>query len=140
MVAILKTHDYKVKISLQVYNNNLLISVSNNYKIHPKEIELLDERIQLARQIKNVKQLFKKDISTHEGSGYGIIVIFLILKKYGLEKLGFKLNVKDDQTKITIALPLARIFEKEQHFISKRISVEIDKIPVIPQHIKKLIR
>lgn len=131
--------DLKVKISFKIFNDNIIITISNNFKISQDEIKLMDEAIHRARTCKNLKDAYKYPaMSTREGRGFGLITVLLFLRKYRLDKNCFKINILSNETKIIINIPYLKVSESEEEFIAEEISTAIETIPMIPEHVREL--
>lgn len=131
--------EYKVIITIKVYNENIIISISNNFKITRDEISNIDEAIHIGRVSRSLKDVFRtSSLKTKEGRGLGLITSILLLRKYKLERDYFKLNIKENETRFTLTIPYLRITEKEEILIAEEVAKVIETIPMIPEHIREL--
>ncbi len=131
--------DLKVKVSFKIFNENIILTISNNFKISPEEIKLMDEAIHRARTCKNLKDAYKYPaMSTREGRGFGLITVLLFLRKFRLDKNSFKINILEKETRIIITVPYLKVSEAEEEFIAEEISTAIETIPMIPEHVREL--
>ena len=135
---IVKREGLKVKISMQVFRSQFILTVSCNYPIHIKEADSIHEKMSQAGNLKNIQDVFLKRSSVAGGTGSGIIVILLLLRKYGLDKDFFKVNIKKDQTLFRVTLPLSLVTEEQQEIIAEELAREIDRVPIIQTHIQEL--
>lgn|GEM_PF-193833 len=140
-IELIKNHKFKIKIYFKVFSDNFTVSVSNNYKIHPEEIKMIDLFVQKSKQCKNLKDAYKLiNIDTRQGRGLGIITIMLFLRKFGISTKFFKLNIKDDESTIKIIIPFNIVSHEDEIAIAEEISKDIDTIPMMPENIQELKR
>lgn len=138
LIEMLKKTDYKIKFMFQIVNDNLIISVINNYKIHEAEIDLINECLLRAKTLNNLKDIYKLPIKTKEGDGLGLIIVFLFLKKMGLGREYFKVNIEENKTTVKIIIPFIMVTKEEEERIAEELVKEIDSIPMIPENINRL--
>ncbi len=132
------SNKYKIKIAFSVFNDSLTISVINNYRIHEAEIDLINECVSRAKTLNNLKDIYKLPVKTREGDGMGLIIVFLFLRKMGLGKEYFKVNIEQNQTTVKIIIPFVMVTPEEEEKISEELVKEIDSIPMIPENITRL--
>jgi putative nucleotidyltransferase with HDIG domain len=140
MLEDLRQEDFKIKIGFQSFNNTLVLSISNNFKIHGEEIRLINEAIYNSKRLGNLKDAYKRPVKSMEGDGLGIIMTFLFFRKIGLPRENFKMNVKENETVIKITVPFSFVSKEEEQTIAEEIAKEIDTIPMIPENINRLRR
>ena len=138
LIEMVKKSNYKIKVSFKVFQDTLTVSVINNYKIHDEEINLLNECLLKAKSLKNFKEAYKLPINTKEGDGFGLIIVFLFLRKMGLGKEYFKVKIEDDKTTVKVNIPFTFVTPEEEEKISEELVKEIDSIPMIPENINRL--
>lgn len=124
-----------IKIDMNVANNNLVISIMNNTPIIKIEKERILNKIQNARVINDLEEAITKVIDREEGSGLGLIIVLLTLKKIGVNEHGFEVLTSENNTEIRIKIPLNIVGKFEEEIISETAVKLIDEIPPFPQHI-----
>ncbi|OHD08035.1 MAG: hypothetical protein A2086_07395 [Spirochaetes bacterium GWD1_27_9] len=127
----------KIRVTFQIYNEEFIIAISNNYRLHKEEIKQINDQIQAGRKASNLKDVYKSLEFSKNKNNYGLIMILLFLKKFGIEK-SLKLNILDEESKFIITIPLNIISENDQQKLAEEIVKEIDRIPKIPEHISEL--
>jgi len=128
----------KIKTSFQVLNNFLNIKITNNIKIHPEEIKLINEAVQKARKCNNLKDIYKNTIDTKEGKGEGIVLSLMLMKKFNSTLENFKVKITDNETTFSISLPFSAITDSEKTHVSEELLKEIDNIPLMPENVNML--
>ncbi|HPO49297.1 MAG TPA: HDOD domain-containing protein, partial [Spirochaetota bacterium] len=133
----IKSKNSKIRVTYQVFGGELIITASNDYRLHKEEIKEINEQIQTGKKNINLKEVLKLKEYSLEQKKYELIAILLFLKKFGIEK-SLRLSVSDNESKFVLAIPLNSITEDDTIKLSEEIVKEIDKIPQIPEHIKEL--
>ena len=137
-VEIVHDLNLKVCVQFQVLNNNLIISVINNYKIHANESKNINERFKIGFEINDLKEARSQNLKTPEGKGLGLIIIIFLMRQLGLDQNSLHLDVKENKSIFKIVFPVTKIREKEGHKIANILAKEVDKIPILPESIVKL--
>lgn len=131
-------HTY-IKIDFKVEDtNNFVVSVTNNVSLLPVEKSRIIEKIEKAKTINNMEVDFSKLLDEEEGSGLGIIIILLTLKKLGLSSNNFKVISDSSKTTVEVVIPFSSKKIFEDSIISEEVIKFIDELPPFPQHITEL--
>lgn len=132
-----RTMNLLIKVVFQIFNDYLNISVINNFKLHPEEINLLDKNVLAAKTISDIKKLYNSHLSEQESESTRIILIVLLLKKLGVADQ-FSVNIKENESIIKLSIPFYLLKEEKHAVLSEEIVKSIDSIPLIPDSIRKL--
>lgn len=94
-----------LKLSLSVTEDILTVCVSNNTKITPFEYQRIQDKLGMAKQYKNMEEALSC-VDQTEGSGLGLIITVLMLKELGLDETNLKFEINDDETVVSVVLPV----------------------------------
>ena len=138
LITVLQETDFNIKVSFTISNEMLIIQVINNFRIHDEEIRMLNDSIYKAKRLSNLKDAYRMPIQTREGDGFGVITIFLFMRKIGLPIENFRINIQENKTSIKLNVPFSFISQEQEEKVSEEIVKEIDTIPMIPDNINRL--
>ncbi|PKL15368.1 MAG: hypothetical protein CVV50_00365 [Spirochaetae bacterium HGW-Spirochaetae-6] len=127
-----------VRIEMYQQDDFLFITITNNCELLPVEKSRISEKFEKANEYENIHDLMLKNIDSTEGSGFGLILIRLMLKKLGMGSDSIKFHSEPGKTYFKLRLPLLGPDDEEKNFIADIITEEIDHIPQIPEHILQL--
>lgn len=130
-------HTY-VKIDFTVENRVIVVSVTNNTPLIEIEKKRILEKINNAKSITSFEEATTKLIDTEEGSGLGLTIAILLLKKIGLSHNIIEICEIDGKTEVKVKIPMAVKNTIEQSIISEEVASVIDELPPFPQHILEL--
>ncbi|HBD94225.1 MAG: hypothetical protein A2015_02670 [Spirochaetes bacterium GWF1_31_7] len=133
-----KKSDMKIKIRFHNDNEDFIISIINNYKIHDEETDAITDNISTGRKLTNLSLLYKNHLLDSKTNDEGLVVAVLLLKKIGLKNGGLKVNIGKEETKFSITVPLVTLSETDDITISEEIIKEIKDIPMLPDNLKEL--
>jgi hypothetical protein len=98
-------HGLYVKIILQMKKNKILIEIRNNAEIAEFEIMRIKNKLLLAHQFDSLEEAMT-EIDDSEGSGLGLIILTLMMKKLGFNRECFKIEKDGKETVASIKIPL----------------------------------
>lgn len=127
-----------IRLEFTTYKDRIIISVINNYQLHPEESEMINKRILLAKELDSLEKAYMHKLKNREGEGLGLVVTMLLLKKLGFTGNNFKIESIENETRFMLTLPIADIKEVKRYELAGRIAREVDNIPMIPEHIQEL--
>ncbi|MCG8572772.1 MAG: HDOD domain-containing protein [Spirochaetes bacterium] len=127
--TLVKKTGFFVKIELVLKNDVFKILVTNNNKILSTEKDRVQQRIKLSTKFKTMDEIFSTGLDTQEGSGFGIILSLLIMKKIGLDKSFFKLNESEDATTFEISFPIDVLNTEKNNILTIALIKEIEYVP-----------
>jgi hypothetical protein len=76
----------QTKISFEPNADRLIVRVSNNFALLPKEEERIREKFQLARGYNSLPQFFVNHADETEGAGLGITLVGILMSQYGMDR------------------------------------------------------
>jgi hypothetical protein len=103
-----------IKLVLQMKEEIVYIEVRNNVKITEIELKRIEEKILQAKKFNNLEEVITQVIDTTEGSGLGLIILLLMLKKLGIQKENLEIQGGEQETVVKIILPPEEIEEIEE--------------------------
>jgi putative nucleotidyltransferase with HDIG domain len=131
-----------IKFFLQLRRNTIYIEVRNNVTANRFEHIRIHDKLARSRQYNNMEEVLSQSLVDSEGSGLGLIVLILILKKMGLEEECFNFKVKDTYTTASLSIPLDEANVEQYFMLSKTIAASVNSLPQFPEniiHIQKLV-
>lgn len=134
----LKVNKHYIKIKIKILEGSFKLTVTNSSELLEIEKHHIIENISLARKFNTINEVYKKTNSYNEGSGYGLILIILLLRKLQLQDMNLKYTSKDGTTSFCLELPLDLISQEEGEIIADEIVKEIDSMPQFPDNIQRL--
>ncbi|MDR2608634.1 MAG: hypothetical protein LBC57_09610 [Treponema sp.] len=102
-----------IKLMIQMKEELLNIEVRNNVKITEAELRRIEEKFLLAKKFNSMDEVITQVMDTTEGSGLGLIILILMMRKMGIDKENLRINNGEQETVVKIALPLEAISPEE---------------------------
>jgi hypothetical protein len=102
-----------IKLIVQMKGEILNIEVQNNVKITEAERRRIEEKFLLAKKFDNMEEVVTQVMDTTEGSGLGLIILILMMKKLGIGKANLNIDCGEHETSVKIILPLEKICPEE---------------------------
>jgi hypothetical protein len=100
-----KEHGLYIKVILQMKRNIILIEIRNNAEIAEYEIKRIKNKLSVARTFNSMEEAMA-EVDDSEGSGLGLIILVLMMKKLGFSRNCFKVAKGDRETVASIEIPL----------------------------------
>ena len=94
-----------IKLILHSKNNNITIEVRNNTAITMEELDRIRGRLVKAREYDEMEDALIHMLDDSEGSGLGLVMLVIMLKKLGLEANAFDILKTDSETIARIVIP-----------------------------------
>ena len=135
-----KKIDLYVQAYFKIKDSFLFIVISNNSPLLPVERERILSKIKRAKEFRSIEQTFHTLIDNSEGAGLGILILILMFRKIGISEKHIEFISDEDLTHVKIDLPLSLIIREEGEKLSEEVVKEIDSIPPIPAHIRKIMQ
>ncbi|HOF01211.1 MAG TPA: HDOD domain-containing protein [Spirochaetota bacterium] len=130
-----RSKGYYVRIVFEIRNEFFNIHVKNNVEILDEELKTIEERKKMAKEFKTVDEAMSIVLNNPEGSGLGIIISALMLKKLGLNQDSLNFFYDGSDTVASISIPLSLITEEHITAVNELILSEIENIPHFPENI-----
>lgn len=131
-------NNHFIKISIKILENSFEITVKNSSSLLEIEKHHINENIALAKRFNTINEVYNKTNSYNEGSGYGLILVILLLRKLQLQDMILKYSTEEGVTIFSLELPLDLISQEEGEIIAEEIVKEIDAMPQFPDNIQRL--
>ena len=131
-----------IKIILQVKRNTINVEVRNNAPAARNEQLRIHDKLARARQYANLEEALNQTQSDTEGSGFGLVILALMLKKIGLTDDCLTYKATKKYTIAGISIPLDEATIENLSMLSDTIVENINSLPQFPEnvlHIQKLI-
>jgi len=99
-----------IKLIFYIEDNTFHIEVRNNAAITHAELTRVYERLAHSHQYSNLEAALAQPLDDSEGSGLGLVILALMLKKMGLNENHFKIHGTKKETIAQLSIPLNNIF------------------------------
>lgn len=129
-----------IKVSLWAKNSRIRIDVKNNCKLTVFEFKRIHDKLCRAQQYKNMQDAMNTIVDETEGSGLGLIIMILMLKKIGVTEDDYSVLVDDNETDVRIELPFSSKTKENFDEISKKLISLINELPSFPENIVNINR
>jgi putative nucleotidyltransferase with HDIG domain len=124
-----------IKFILQIKRNMILIEIRNNIKLTKIEQIRIHDKIARSRQYNSLEEALAQKVDDSEGTGLGLIILILMLKKIGLDDEHFNFNSTDKYTSAAISIPLDKTTVENISVLSDEIVNNINELPQFPENI-----
>jgi len=106
-----------IKLILQIRENTFYIEVRNNAAITRAELTRVYERLARSHQYNDFEDALAHPLDDSEGSGLGLVILALMLKKMGLTEDHFAISSSKTETIAQISIP----FDNVHYLLTKRM-------------------
>lgn len=129
-----------VKVIFLVRQRNLHLIVRNNCLATPSEVKRIRERINSARSVLELMQVYNHAKDNSEGAGLGILMVLLMVRNMGVSENAcrYTFDEKTGETTTQLSIPLDTVPQETQETVTKRIADAVGDIPPFPENIHKL--
>lgn len=134
----LEEKEYYVKVNIKIKESSLEITVENNSALLEIEYKNIKSNISIARKFNTINELYKNTNSYNEGSGYGLMIVILLLRKLQLRDNDLKYRSENGKTTFNLSIPLDLVSQTQGEIITKEIVKEINSMPQFPDNILRL--
>jgi len=124
-----------IKVILQIKKNIIFIEIRNNVKAAKTELLRIQDKIARSRQYNCLEDALNQIFDDLEGSGLGLVILVLMLKKIGLDDEYFSIRTTDNYTSAAISIPLDQATLKNISVLSDEIVKNINDLPLFPENI-----
>jgi putative nucleotidyltransferase with HDIG domain len=124
-----------IKLVLQLKQNAIHIEVRNNVPLIKSELIRVHDKMNRARQYKNLEEALSQVIDDSEGAGLGLVIMLLMLRNIGLGEECFDLLATEKETVSKLIIPLNKTHVESLNSISRIIVKNIDSLPQFPENI-----
>ncbi|MCX7679285.1 MAG: HDOD domain-containing protein [Spirochaetes bacterium] len=130
----------KIRVQIQKSEKGILITVTNNTPILPKELERIQLRMAKARQYNDFSEAYEEMYDSTEGAGLGIVLVTLLLKNSGIGVESHTITSDGSSTTCKLLIPKTIRPEEITTKIKKQIIQQVEGLPTFPKHILELQR
>ena len=133
-------NDLHLKVTFLIRNNVLYLSVRNNCAINSFELERIRQQVTKSWQVETIQEIFDSSLDGSEGSGLGLATLVLILKKMGLNENSLEIGSDNQETSVTLRIPVRTVKFEMVDQITEEISSVVQSIPPFPENLQRLYR
>ena len=124
-----------IKIVMQYSAGDFIIEVRNNSELTEIEYNRISEKIENSKNYTALEEVLPEEFNDNEGSGLGLIISLLMLRKIGMPDENFSVDVGNGETIIRIAIPMIGIPPASIYSFSKQVTSYIEAVPRFPDSI-----
>ncbi|MBN2159272.1 MAG: HDOD domain-containing protein [Spirochaetes bacterium] len=134
----LRDSRYRVTLKMRNREGGLDVSVVNNARVLPGELERIRYRMRKALEWNNFVEAYENMYDATEGAGLGIILSVMLLKNAGLDAEVF--NVIPDEGSMTISLRIPPELKSIEitSSIKSQILEDVNSLPTFPENVLEL--
>ena len=129
-----------IKIILQVKRNTIILEIRNNVVANKIEQLRIQDKMARSRQYTSLDDALEQVLDNSEGSGLGLIIILLMLKKLGLDDNAFIFRTTDKLSIARISIPLDQVLIDNISVLSREVADNINNLPQFPENIMRIQR
>jgi len=100
-----------IKLILQIRENTLYMEIRNNVTVTHAELTRIHDRLAHSHQYHSLEDALSQVLDYSEGSGLGLVILTLMLKKMGLNKDNFAIYSNEKETIAQLSIPLDHVIE-----------------------------
>ena len=127
-----------IKLVVQKRNKKMKIEIKNNSPLTIYEYKRMHDKIARAGKYESVEDAFSQILDASEGAGLGIIIMILMLRKFGLSEQNFQFFTENGETITRIILDLSLSYQNQLNVASKEIVNSINTLPHFPENIQRI--
>jgi hypothetical protein len=101
-------HGLYIQLKLWKEKKKIKIEVTNNARITMIEEKRMMDKIEMGKQYKALEKVIADTIDDMEGSGLGLIILVLMMRKMGTKAEQIKIEKGENETKIGVAIPVRK--------------------------------
>lgn len=129
-----------IKVSFLARNGKIRVEVKNNCKLTVFEFKRIHDKLCRAQQYNTMQDAMNTIVDETEGSGLGLIIMILMLKKIGLTEDDYSVLVDDNETNVRVEIPFSNKTKENFDAISKKLVSLINELPSFPENIVNINR
>lgn len=134
-----KDSDYYIKIFFHKTESSIQIAVENNSAPTQEEAKRINERFEYFKKISDLERAFTDMKDEMEGSGLGILLSLMLLKRSGIPTENFSFKSDGEITRVIITVPLNLRPHAFRATIRDNILSRIASLPSLPERINHLL-
>ncbi len=130
----------RVKVTMKKNDKWFGISVANNTGMTAEELDRVKIRMDKAREINSIEEIFAEISDFSEGAGLGLIMNIMLLKTSGIGIDNFSLQSNGKITEASLKIPFSISKPEEVKKIQNEVIKNVQSIPVFPESINRVIQ
>ncbi len=128
-----------IKIILCRSGNDLVIEVRNNTELTKTEFKRIFDKLARSRKYTALEDVLPEAVDDSEGSGLGILISLIMLRKIGMPDDNFFVLVENGETIVRLVIPIGeQIADVDVPKLSKQIASFIKNVPQFPDNIMRI--
>ena len=129
---------YFIKTVFQIRNNKIKIEIRNRAELTVFEYKRIHDKITRALQYSSVEEGITQILDDTEGAGLGLIIMVLILRKFGLTEDNYQILSEKGETINRIIIPLDKTVAENIISLSREFAALVDGLPEFPENIAQI--
>lgn len=129
---------YFIKIIFQMRNNKIKIEIRNRAELTVHEYKRIHDKITRAQIYSSVEEGLTHLLDESEGAGLGLVIMILILRKFGLNEDNYQILSENGETINRIIIPLSQSMTENISGITKEFAKQIEGLPDFPENIRQI--
>ncbi|MDE5899053.1 MAG: HDOD domain-containing protein, partial [Treponemataceae bacterium] len=127
-----------IKLVLLAKDNRIVMEVRNNASMTRLEQHRIFDRVRKAQQYTSVEDAVLHVLDDSEGAGIGLVIMMLMLKKFGMTEDDFRVSCKNNETVVGVSIPISRAIQREEEIVAEEFEEIIQNLPQFPENISRL--
>jgi len=129
----MKEQGLVVSIKFTYNENHIVMSITNNFPLLPKEEERVRQKFQNAQKYDNLFQFYMDHGDNTEGAGMGITLVEIMLAQSGYDRHLFTIynDKHKNETTARLEVPLQTDFKPMRHKFQERLDQGLSREEVI---------
>lgn len=129
---------YFIKVVLQMRNNKVKIEIRNRAELTVHEYKRIHDKITRAQQYNSVEEGFTQLLDESEGAGLGLVIMILIMRKFGLTEDNYQILCENGETINRIIIPLPKEQQENVFSATKEFAELVEGLPDFPENITQI--
>ncbi|MCQ2242257.1 HDOD domain-containing protein [Treponema sp.] len=129
---------YFIKTIFQMRNNKIKVEIRNRAALTVFEYKRIHDKITRAHQYTSIEEGISQLLDESEGAGLGLVIMILILRKFGLTEDNYQVLSEKNETINRIIIPLDKTLEENINTISREFANLVDSLPEFPENITQI--
>ncbi len=131
--------DYYIDLILEKKDNTFFITVENNAVANEAERKRIQSRYNYFKYLKDMGRVFTDLRDEMEGSGLGLVMSLMLLKRSGIPAENFRFAIGNEVTQVQIAFPLSSHVSAVANELRDNILSRISALPMLPERISSIL-
>lgn len=128
-IDLMKQKGLYIIAKFQVDNGVFLCEIRNNCILVLEEYKRIHDKITRAQNYESVHEPLTELVDNSEGAGLGLIILIIMLKKFGLPPDGFSARVEGEETRISFRLPILSSSANDYSALYQELIGYVESLP-----------